>query len=182
MKLKIWYEKLYDKIFSIKFFANFLKIPGVKKLLEYEVISYLVFGVLTTVVSFLSFGIANKIAGADYETKILFTLGTFDFKWLYLSNAISWVCAVTFAYITNRSFVFENKAHTAGGIVKEVLSFFAARIISFLLFEELLFAVLLIPLKHVSGGSWITKIIISVLVVIFNYIAGKLVIFRKRNN
>ena len=41
MKLKILYEKLYEKIFSVSFFRMFLKIPGVEKLLEYEMISYL---------------------------------------------------------------------------------------------------------------------------------------------
>ena len=72
MKLKEWYEKLYDKVFSIGFFRAFLKIPGLKKLLEYEMISYLFFGVMTTVVNFIVTAFCNWLAGDGYSEKILF--------------------------------------------------------------------------------------------------------------
>lgn len=179
MKLKIWYEKLCNKIFSVKPFKKLLKIPAVEKLIQYEVMSYLVFGVLTTVVNFVVFGAANKLAGANYETLVLFNIGTFDFKWLYLSNALAWLCAVTFAYITNRLFVFESTAVGASAVTKEILSFFGARIISLLLFDELLYALLLGVLGNVGGGVWIDKILVAVLTVVFNYIAGKFVVFKK---
>lgn len=180
MKLKVWYEKLYNKIFSVPFFKKLLKIPGLEKLLQYEMMSYLVFGVLTTVVNFVVFGIANKLAGAGYESLVLFNIGSFAFKWLYLSNAIAWVCAVTFAYVTNRLFVFESTASGAAAIIKEIVSFFGARIISLLLFDELLYALLLNIFEKINGGVWIDKILVAVLTVVFNYIAGKFVIFKKR--
>lgn len=180
MKLKLWYEKLYNKIFSVPFFKKLLKIPGLEKLLQYEMMSYLVFGVLTTVVNFVVFGIANKLAGAGYESLVLFSIGSFAFKWLYLSNAIAWVCAVTFAYITNRLFVFESTASGAAAIIKEIVSFFGARIISLLLFDELLYALLLNVFEKIKGGVWIDKILVAVLTVVFNYVAGKFVIFKKR--
>lgn len=179
MKLKLRYEKLYNKIFSVPFFKKLLKIPGLEKLLQYEMMSYLVFGVLTTVVNFVVFGIANKLAGAGYESLVLFSIGLFAFKWLYLSNAVAWVCAVTFAYITNRLFVFESTASGAA-IIKEIVSFFGARIISLLLFDELLYALLLNAFEKIKGGVWIDKILVAVLTVVFNYIAGKFVIFKKR--
>ena len=56
-------RKLYDKIFSIKFFNMFLKIPVLSKLLTYEVLSYLFFGVMTTVVNFGVFYVSDKILG-----------------------------------------------------------------------------------------------------------------------
>lgn len=180
MKLKEWYEKLYGKIFSVPFFGKFLKIPGLEKLLQYEMMSYLVFGVLTTVVNFVVFGIANNLAGDGYESLVLFDIGSFRVKWLYISNAIAWVCAVTFAYVTNRLFVFESTASGAKAITKEVISFFGARIISLLLFDELLYALLLNIFEKMNGGVWIDKILVAVLTVVFNYIAGKFVIFKKR--
>lgn len=182
MKLKIWYEKLYEKIFSVGAFKKLLKIPGLEKLLQYEMMSYLVFGVLTTVVNFVVFGIANRLAGNGYETLVLFSVGSFKFKWLYLSNALAWVCAVTFAYITNRLFVFESTASGFSAVIKELLSFFGARIISLLLFDELLYALLLGIFEKIKGGVWLDKILVAVLTVVFNYVAGKFVIFKKRTN
>lgn len=182
MKLKALYEKIYNKVFSIGFFKKLLSIPGVEKLLQYEVMSYLVFGVLTTAVNFVVFGAANALAGKNYESLVLFTVGSFDFKWLYLSNAIAWLCAVTFAYVTNRLFVFESTASGAKAIVKEIASFFGARLMSLLLFDELLYAVLLkFVLGNIGSGVWIDKILVAVLTVIFNYIAGKFVIFKKKD-
>lgn len=182
MKLKVSYEKLCNKIFSVPFFKKLLKIPGVEKLLQYEVMSYLIFGVLTTVVNFVVFGTANRLAGKNYESLVLFAIGSFPFKWLYVSNAIAWVCAVTFAYVTNRLFVFESTASGAKAIAKELLSFFGARIISLLLFDELLYALLLGIFEKINGGVWIDKILVAVLTVVFNYIAGKFVIFKKRGS
>lgn len=180
MKLKIWYENIYNKIFSVKFFKNFLKIPGLEKLLQYEIISYLVFGVLTTVVNFIVFGLMGKLGGADYETKALFNIGSFNFKYIYFANAVAWIFAVIFSFITNKLFVFESRSFAPSVAGKELASFIGARIISFLVFEELLFGVAAALLKNVSGGTWIAKIVTGILVIVFNYIASKLVIFKKK--
>ena len=177
MKLKELYLKLYNAVFSISVFKPLLKIPFVEKLLQYEIVSYLVFGVLTTVVNFVVYGLSNLLAGEGYETKTLFTVGSFDFLWIYVSQALAWVAAVIFAYITNKLFVFESSSWKADVIVKEVVSFFSARILSFILFEELLF-ILLTGILSING--WIAKVIISVLVIVFNFVASKLVIFRNK--
>ena len=181
MKLKEIYEKIYDKIFSVPFFKKFLKIPGLEKLLQYEIISYLVFGVLTTVVNFIVFGLMGKLGGADYETKVLFHIGSFNFKYIYFANAVAWFFAVLFSFITNKLFVFESRSFAPSVAVKEIVSFFGARIVSFLIFEELLFGIAAALLKNVSGGTWIAKITTGILVIVFNYIASKLVIFKKKN-
>ena len=84
--------------------------------------------------------------------------------------------------MTNRLFVFESTASGAKAIVKEIASFFGARLMSLLLFDELLYAVLLkFVLGNIGGGVWIDKILVAVLTVIFNYIAGKFVIFKKKD-
>ena len=184
MKLKTLYEKLYTKIFSVKFFRMFLKIPGVEKLLEYEVISYLFFGVLTTVVNFVTTALCNRLAGDGYSTLVLFNIGGFAFRWTYAVQAIAWIVSVLFAFITNKLFVFESRAGGAKEIFKELASFFGARVISFLIFEEMLFAVeekLLTAVISPSAAFWTAKITSGILVIVFNYIASKLVIFKKKN-
>lgn len=180
MKLKELYEKLYEKVFSVSFFKAFLKIPGLEKLLQYEIISYLFFGVMTTVVNFVVFGVMGKLGGADYEAKVLFGIGSFDFKYIYFANAVAWFFAVLFSFITNKLFVFESRSFAPSVAVREIISFFGARIVSFLVFEELLFGIVAALLKNVSGGTWIAKIVTGVLVIVFNYVASKLVIFRKK--
>lgn len=182
MKLKIWYEKIYKKLIAEGPFRFLLKIPAMEKLLQYEVISYLVFGVLTTVVNLIVYGVVKALAGEGSETKVLFTIGSFDFMFIYLANAIAWIAAVVFAYITNKLFVFESRSWKAGVVIKEVISFFGARIISFLVFEELLFGIIAKLLVNINYGDWISKLITAVLVVIFNFVASKLVIFRKKKN
>lgn len=175
MILKELYEKLYNKVFSVPFFKRLLKIPGVEKLLQYEIISYLVFGVLTTAVNLASYWLVNKPAGESYETMVLFTVKSFDFRWIYLSNAAAWVVSVLFAFFTNKLFVFESRSFRAKTVAREMASFVGARIISFILFEELFFGLLVNFIN-----SYIAKIIIAVFVVIFNFIASKLVIFKKK--
>lgn len=183
MKLKELYEKLYNKIFSVKFFKAFLKIPGLEKLLQYEIISYLFFGVLTTVVNFGATALMNAAAGDGYEIKVLFSLGAFDFRWTYLVQAVAWLVSVLFAYITNKLFVFESKSFKANVLAKELGSFIGARILSFLLFEELLFAVmekLFTGPVSAKGAFWIAKIASGIIVIIFNFVASKLVIFKNK--
>ena len=90
----------------------------IEKFFTREVISYLVFGVLTTLVNFVFYWLFTEVLGIYYLT----------------SNVIAWIFAVIFAYITNKLFVFESKSWELPIVVKEVLSFGAARILS-LLFE-----------------------------------------------
>ncbi len=177
MKLKIFYEKIYGKIFSIPLFKSLLKIPVVEKLLQYEIVSYLFFGVLTTVVNFITYMAMGIFAGENYEEKILFSVGSFDFQLVLLMNAVAWIASVVFSFITNKLFVFESSSWKAGVFLKEFLSFVGARVISFLIFEELIFALLI----NIFGiRDLFAKLAVAVFVVIFNYVASKLVIFRKK--
>ena len=177
MKLKELYEKLYKKIFSIKPFSLILKIPMAEKLLQYEIVSYLVFGVLTTVVNFVTYMTLGIFAGENYEAKILFSLGSFDFQLILLMNAVAWLMSVIFAFITNKLFVFESTSWKGSVFIREFISFIGARVLSFLVFEELVFALLV---NLLSLNDIVSKLVISVFVVIFNYVASKLVIFRKK--
>ena len=180
MKLKVLYENLYQKIFSVPFFRRLLKIPGLEKLLQYEIVSYLLFGVLTTVVNFVVFWLANLPFGKGYDKVVLFSVGALDVKWIYISNAIAWIAAVVFSFVTNKLLVFESRATDAKTVLREFFPFVGARIVSFLLFEELLFGVLAHLLSRLPLAVWIAKGLTAVFVVVFNYVASKLLIFRKK--
>ena len=183
MKLKELYEKLYDRIFSIGFFKAFLKIPGLEKLLQYEMVSYLFFGVMTTVVNFAVTAVCNRLAGENYSEKILFTAFGFAFRWTYAVQAIAWIVSVLFSFVGNKYVVFGSRSGECSVVMKELISFIGSRIISFLLFEELLFGImerLLTGAMSSNAAFWTAKIVSGVIVIVFNYVASKLVIFKKK--
>lgn len=126
-----------------------------------EVINYLVFGVLSTIVNFLTYFISARLIGIDEV----------------VSSGISWFCAVLFAYITNKIFVFESKTHGIKEFVKEIVSFFLARIISGALCDVGTFAIM-VKVLHIN--DIISKVVTQVMVVIVNYIFSKLIIFKKK--
>lgn len=138
-----------------------------------ELITYGIFGVLTTVVNFATFKLSDVILGQK----------------LYLvSNIIAWVVCVIFAYVTNKLWVFESKSLKPDVVMKELVSFFAARGFSFIIEEGGLF--LLVDIVGFSdytlqlfgfsiSGTMISKMIVGVVVVVINYFFSKLVIFKK---
>lgn len=139
-----------------------------------ELILYVVFGGLTTVVNFISFWAFNKILGED----------------LYLvSNIVAWFISVVFAYVTNKLWVFESKSWSFKVLVKEVPEFFLARVFSLAVEEAglwLFIDKLGFDAFHFSvlgfevTGKLIAKVVLAVIVVILNYFFSKFVIFAKK--
>lgn len=149
--------------------ADFYKmernVDNMKKLLELykkykEIINYLIFGGLSTVVNFVTYYITARLFGIDEV----------------VSSGISWFCSVLFAYITNKIFVFESKTNTVKAVLKEMGSFFLARVISGILCDVGTFA-LMVKVFHIN--DIFSKIVTQVMVVIVNYVFSKLIIFRK---
>lgn len=176
-------KTLYNKVFSLKFFAKLLENKFLGKVLSYEFLSYLFFGVMTTVVNLGTFWLCDRILGA--KELFSFTLGAHLFKVTLedVSTAIAWVVGVLFAYVTNKLWVFESKSWKPGLVVRELLSFTGARLLSFVLFESLGFMLvrnLMLPALGEKGAKWTAKLVTAVFVVVFNYAASKLVIFRKK--
>lgn len=139
-----------------------------------EIIIYVIFGGMTTVVNLSVFAVFSKLLG--------------DEKYL-LTNVIAWFAAVVFSYVTNKLWVFESKSWELKVVSKEVSSFFAARIITLGIEEAGLFVLVdLCSMSEVSmnliffelSGEFISKGIIAVVVVAVNYILSKLVIFKKK--
>lgn len=133
-----------------------------KKVLNKEVIMYLIFGVLTTVVSLLV-----------YYGCIYTFLNPENAVQLQIANIISWIAGVAFAYITNRKFVFEsNEANQ----LKEISKFVTSRLAT--LFLDMI--IMFIGVTCLHGNDKIVKLISQVLVIIGNYIFSKLFVFKKQ--
>ncbi len=124
-----------------------------------EVLMYLVFGVLTTLVNYISYLILAKSLNINYM----------------VSTVISQIIAMIFAYITNKLYVFEAKNETKKELLKEMISFFGLRIVS--LFLDMGFMYLFVDKLHLNDA--IMKLVSNVLIVVLNYIFSKLFIFRK---
>ena len=141
-----------------------LNIKTIKGLyLQYkEVVNYLVFGVLATIVNFVSYFIFTRIFQVNE----------------IISSGLSWFCSVLFAYTTNKIFVFESKTNTAKAFFKEMISFFLARVLSGIFCDVGTFAVMVSVLKI---NDIISKIVTQVMVVIVNYVLSKFFIFKKKN-
>lgn len=146
-----------------------------KKLLEKyrELIIYIVFGALTTLVNYI----------------IHFALRSFDANY-YVALSFAWAGAVVFAYITNKIFVFNSKAKGKEAL-REFGLFVGARVFSYGL--ELVISFLFIDLAHadrfvwelsftetvIPAGELLVKTFAQIFIVLSNYIFSKSVIFKK---
>ncbi|WP_050699176.1 GtrA family protein [Anaeromassilibacillus senegalensis] len=129
---------------------NFLTAP--------EMVLYIVFGVLTTAVNILSFGLLRDVL-----------------RWeLLTANTLAWVLSVAFAFVTNKLFVFQSKSFAAKTFWRELASFVGARLLS--LGVDTVGMWLLVIL--LSWNDWLAKVIMNVIVIVLNYVFSKLFIFK----
>ena len=125
-----------------------------------DILSYLFFGVLTTVVNYMIYLPAFNLCGLSAA----------------LSNMIAWVGAVIFAFLTNKPFVFRSHDWSAKTVVPELTKFVSCRIASGVLETVILF--LAVDCLNWNGNIW--KLVTQVLVIIINYVGSKLLVFRKK--
>ena len=124
----------------------------------YDILAYLVFGVLTTVVNYLVYLPCYNLLGMK----------------AVVSNVIAWAVAVAFAYLTNKPFVFRSHDWSAQTVIPELTKFVGCRVASGAMESVIIF--LTVDLFGWNGNVW--KLLTSVLVVILNYIGSKLLVFR----
>lgn len=135
-------------------------------------IVYLVFGVLTTAVNWAVYLIYSKLVGLE-----LMEQGSAQYLLLTnIGQVLGWIVSVLFAFFTNKKYVFQSTASRGTGALMEFWLFVSARLASLLIFDLGLFSLL-----QMAGmnDKW-DKLLMNVLVVIFNYLASKFVIFKKR--
>lgn len=144
-----------------------------------EIITYVIFGVLTTVVSWGSYTVFVEVLSMK----------------VFVGNLLSWICAIVFAYVTNKLWVFESKSWKPSVIGKEIVTFVASRDITGVIeilcvpllaktgFDNIFYGIL--EKMNISIGILFTdgiysKIFLSVVVVILNYFFSKFIIFKNK--
>lgn len=131
-----------------------------------EIVNYLIFGVLTTVVSL--------------ATKYLLLFTILDAKnsiQLQIAVVISWIAACLFAYVTNRIWVFESKSEK---IILEMFKFFSARLAT--LGMEMLIMFVFVTLLGLNTNMWVIvwTLVSQVLVIVMNYVLSKVMVFKDK--
>ena len=124
-----------------------------------EMLMYLIFGVLTTLVNIVSYYCLTRFIQMDTAA----------------ATALAWFLSVVFAYVTNRRWVFQSKATGFMPVMLEAGGFFAARFATGLM--DLGVMALCVDVMHLPDMP--VKIASNVIVVILNYVLSKLLIFRK---
>lgn len=136
-----------------------------------EMISYIIFGVLTTVLNWVIYTLLTAAFGMDNHPE-----GSGAYVLIgNAANGAAWVISVLFAFFTNKRYVFRSKKTAENGAWKEFGLFVSARVLGYLIFDLGLYTLCLFVMPH-----QIDKVLMNVLVVIFNYLASKLVIFKKK--
>lgn len=137
--------------------------------LKSEAGAYIFFGAMTTLVNYIVFALFSFILGYDMAL---------------ISNTAAFLASVVFAYITNKLLVFRAESRQPRVLIREILSFLAARIFSY--FVEQLGLYLSTAVLHLDSrkiflidGILIAKLILTVLVVILNWSFSKFFIFKK---
>ena len=127
---------------------------------HWAIVTYLFFGVLTTVVNYAVYLPCYNLLGLSAT----------------ISNIIAWVVAVAFAYLTNKPWVFKSHDWSMKVVLPELSKFVACRVGSGVLETGMIFV--FVDLMGINGNVF--KLITSVLVVILNYIGSKLLVFKNK--
>lgn len=121
-----------------------------------EMILYIIFGVLTTVINIFLFSICRDGLGFS----------------ILIANSFAWFWSVLFAYITNKKWVFESKDNQ---IAKEVVNFYLSRVATLLLETVLLFLLI----ETLGFNDVFSKIVSNVVVVVMNFVLSKIFVFKR---
>ena len=126
---------------------------------RYDILAYLFFGVLTTAVNYLIYLPCYNLLHFSAA----------------MSNVLAWLAAVAFAYVTNKPFVFHSHDWSLKTLIPELGKFVGSRIAS----GGLETGVIFITVDCLFWNGNLMKLITSVLVVLINYFASKLLVFRR---
>ncbi len=148
---------IMDKVIKSNLYKKVDKKFNITRFLP--IFAYLFWGVVTTLTNIFSYAILTKMLNINYM----------------ISNVISWILAVSVAYITNKIYVFSSKAKTIKAVIKELTLFFIARILTLGIDILLMF----IGVSILKFDDMIIKAITQVVVIVVNYILSKLFVFNK---
>lgn len=164
----------------IKWFCNLsvckkaMKIPLMQKIFNYEMITYMFYGVATTIINLIAYWlIYSPLVPADPITDKAGAAAA-----TAIANVGAWVIAVIFAFITNKLIVFKSKSFSPNIVIKELFAFIAARLLS--LGFETLWMMGATFINPSTTFNLIAKFIAMIAVTLLNYIFSKLFIFKKK--
>lgn len=152
---KNFIDKIVDLFGKIKCFKPLLKLYYKHR----QIWLYLFFGVCTTLINIFSYDFFANVINIEFLT----------------SNILAWFVALIFAYVVNKFFVFTDAVKTKS-VIKEMVMFGLTRTIT--LFIDLL--IMYVGYKLLSFDDLLVKIAANIIVIIVNYIFGKLVIFKEK--
>lgn len=177
-------EKIRELLFRIFKKDGFIG-KMIDKFFTKEIVSYIFFGLMTTIVNLAVFYLVKKLFGAIGWNGLFNTIVPEDSKIVELfsggseyldANLIAWVAGVIFAFVTNKLFVFESKSWKPSVAGKEFTAFISARVFS--LVVEMLGMFVMVSL--LTWHELVAKLIVGVVVIIMNYVFSKLLIFKKK--
>jgi len=125
-----------------------------------EIINYLIFGILTTIVNLIT-----------YYTLTLTIFNATSPNELQITNLISWITSVSFAYITNKIYVFN---YHNQNLIQEIIKFYTSRLTTLLLDIILMH----IFVTKLNLNDKIIKLIVAIIIIIINYITSKILVFK----
>ena len=164
-------DKFWSLLLDNPLCLKLRRLPLFAKMLTKEFVLYVIFGVLTTVVSMVTLKLFEFVfAVIGWQGLLHFILRSKDYAYLD-ANILSWIFSVAFAFVTNKVFVFESKSWAPKVALRELGPFIGARLFSLLVDEVLMFVfVSLLDMK-----SMLAK-----LIVILNYVLSKVFVFKKK--
>ena len=148
-----------------EFFLGILEKIKLKKISQFyrthqEGMRYLIFGALTTLVNIVAYAIFYYVFHIDNA----------------ISNVIAWILGATFAYVTNRLYVFKSKVHTKKELIKEIVYFYGCRLLTLAIDE----GIMILTVDKWGWNALVMKVIANIIVIILNFIFSKILIFKKK--
>ncbi len=154
-----------------------------------EIILYIIFGVLTTLVNWAVYWVLARIWAPQMEQEqVFFTFFgnpiTIKIFFIFIANFFAWVAGVVFAFVTNKIWVFESKSWKPSVALKEFWLFVLARLITGVLewFGVPLLVAIGLNQPLFGADGFVAKLVVSVIVVILNYVFSKLIIFKGKKD
>lgn len=161
MKNRILQSRLIRRLGSTKLCRLFTEMPFLSHFINYETISYLIVGVMTTVINYLIYFLMPRFGSSGLD--------------VVLATLVAWIFAVAFAYAANKIFVFDSPSWDRRTVASELIPFISARLLS--LGFDALFT--FVTIGRLRWNEPLMKILSNIFVLIANYLASKFFIFRK---
>ena len=152
-KLEEFYLKLLEKIHLKKLADWYRK--------HQEGMRYLIFGALTTIANIVSYAVLYYLFHISNG----------------VSNVLAWIIGATFAYITNKLYVFNSKVNTKIELFKEIVYFYGCRLLTLVIDE----GIMIFTVDKLGWNALLMKIIANIIVIILNFVFSKILIFKKQD-